>query len=204
LLRLYEPTSGELLIDGSDAKNYSLESWRALFGVVSQDPFVFNDTILENIRFGALEATDEAIIAASKMAEAHEFIENATMKYATVVGERGHRLSGGERQRLSLARAFVRNSDILVLDEATSSLDSESEKCIQTVLEKFQGKKTIVLVAHRLSTVMHADRIFVVDNGRIVEEGSFQELVDLKGVLAKLWDLQSNYRLKQQEESFSL
>ncbi|PIS02121.1 MAG: hypothetical protein COT85_07005 [Chlamydiae bacterium CG10_big_fil_rev_8_21_14_0_10_42_34] len=190
LVRLYEPTQGKILVDEHEIKEFSLESWRNALGVVSQDTFIFNDTIEENIRFGFLDATADEVVLASKMAEAHEFISRLPQGYQTVLGERGYRLSGGERQRIALARAFVRNPEVLILDEATSSLDTQSEKLIQKALSHFQGKKTIIIVAHRLSTVIDANQIYVLERGRIVETGSHLELISSNGQYAFLWNTQ--------------
>lgn len=192
IVRLYEPTQGSIRVDGIDLSAYSISSWRGQLGVVSQDTFIFNDTIEENIRFGQLEASFEQIQKAALIAKADEFIQRLPHQYKTVLGERGHRLSGGERQRIALARALVRNPEILLLDEATSSLDTHSEKFIQETLLQFQGKKTLILVAHRLSTVYHADRIFVFEKGQIIEAGTHQELLEKKGRYALLWNIQSS------------
>jgi ATP-binding cassette subfamily B protein/subfamily B ATP-binding cassette protein MsbA len=191
LLRLFEPTKGSVVVDSKDLRDYSLESWRERLGVVSQDTYVFNDTIEENIRFGFLGATHEEIINAAQAAGAHEFIAQMPQSYQTVVGERGYRLSGGERQRVALARALLRNPDILILDEATSSLDSHTERLIQEFLEKFHQNKTIVLVAHRLSTVMKADQIIVLENGQVIESGKHDDLIRKNGRYSYLWRLQS-------------
>ncbi len=192
IIRLYEPSLGEILIDNINIQHFSLESWRSHLGVVSQDTFIFNDTIEENIRFGMPEASSEKIIIASKMAEAHEFIMRLPDGYQTVLGERGYRLSGGERQRIALARSFVRDPEILILDEATSSLDTQSEKLIQKALSCFRGSKTIIIVAHRLSTVIDADQIYVLERGNILEKGSHNELIAAKGRYSFLWNAQLN------------
>lgn len=192
LVRLYEPTAGQILVDGRCIKSLKLSDWRSQLGVVSQDSFIFNDTISENIRFGKLDATSDEIIAASRMAGAHEFIESLPQRYETSLGERGYRLSGGQCQRIALARALVRNPSILILDEATSNLDSYSETLIQEALTKFRKNKTVIMIAHRLSTIIDADQILVLENGSLVEHGTHEELLELQeGVYHSLWNLQS-------------
>lgn len=191
LLRLYEPTEGEILIDGNPLSKFSLASWRGLFGVVSQDVFLFHETIESNIRFGKPDATHEEIRAAAEMAEAHKFIASLPEGYQTVVGEKGHKLSGGERQRISLARALVRRPEILVLDEATSNLDSQSEKMIQKALENLRGKMTMLVVAHRLATIHRADQILMLDRGKIIEQGTHENLIRLGGRYHHFWNLQT-------------
>jgi ATP-binding cassette subfamily B protein/subfamily B ATP-binding cassette protein MsbA len=192
LLRLFHPTEGKILIDSEELEGYSLESWRNYLGVVSQDSYLFNDSIEQNIRFGDLLASDEQVITAAKAAGAHEFISFLPQAYQTIVGERGYRLSGGEKQRISLARVLLRNPKILILDEATSSLDSHSESFIQESLDQFHQNNTILVVAHRLSTIVKADQIFVVENGRIIEVGSHNFLIEKGGRYAYLWNLQSS------------
>lgn len=191
LLRLYEPTSGTIWVDGADLKEIDVDEWRNNIGVVSQDSFMFNDSVVENIRFGKLDAPMEEIIQAAKLAGAHEFISKLPQGYQTVLGERGYRLSGGERQRLALARALVRDPDILILDEATSNLDSLSEKIIQNAMEEFKGKKTILVVAHRLSTIIQADKIYVLDGGVVTEEGTHHELLHKQGSYFSFWQIQT-------------
>ncbi len=188
---LYNPTSGSVLIDEVDLRNFDIGSWRQALGVVSQDTFIFNETIEENIRFGHVDAPFEKIIEAAQMAGAHDFIEKLPEGYQTLVGERGYRLSGGERQRIALARVLVRNPEILILDEATSNLDSESEHLIQKALAKFRGVKTIILVAHRLSTIVDADCIFVMEKGEIVERGTHETLLKEEGIYARYFALQA-------------
>ncbi len=192
LVRLYDPTEGHILWDGASAKTFSLSSLRSLIGVVSQDTFIFNQSIEDNIRFGNPKATHEQVQSAAKIAGAHSFITSLSSGYATVVGERGYRLSGGERQRIAIARALVRNPKILILDEATSSLDSHSEKLVQDSIEALKDSKTILIVAHRLATVVNADLIVVVDKGTIIEQGKHQQLLSLNGRYAQMWKLQSD------------
>lgn len=191
LLRLYEPTAGEIRVDDVNLTDFEVGSWRERIGAVNQDTFIFNETIEENIRFGLPDASSEKVIEAATMANAHEFIERLPQKYQTTVGERGHRLSGGERQRIALARVLIRNPEILLLDEATSNLDSQSEQLIQKSLDQFRGKKTIVVVAHRLSTILHADRIVVLEKGKTIEQGTHSELLALNGKYASFWNVQA-------------
>ena len=189
-LRLYEPTEGAILIDGRPATDFSLESYRALFATVSQDAFLFSSTIADNIAFGKGPVNLPEVIKAAKKAHAHDFIMKLPKGYYTHIGEKGYRLSGGERQRIALARALFRKSDILLLDEATSHLDSISEKFIQQTITELKGEKTIVLVAHRLSTVIHADSIVVMENGTIIERGTHEELLRHAGHYQNFWTLQ--------------
>jgi len=199
LLRLYEPSDGIIYVDGRPITDFSLSSWRDLFGVVSQDVFLFHESIESNIRFGNLDATDEQIIEAAKLAGAHAFIDHLPDGYQTTVGEKGYKLSGGERQRVSLARALVRNPQILVLDEATSSLDSQSERFIQSALERLRGKTTMLVVAHRLATINMADQIIMLDHGRIVEQGTHQDLIQLGGRYHHFWSLQTSHEKSESE-----
>jgi ATP-binding cassette subfamily B protein/subfamily B ATP-binding cassette protein MsbA len=192
ILGLREPLEGEIVVDGQPLSSFSQESWRRRIGVVSQDTFIFNETIEENIRFGDLESSHEKLVAVATSAGASEFIEYLPDGYQTVVGERGHKLSGGERQRIALARALLRNPEILILDEATSSLDSFSEQLIQKSLDLMQNNKTMIIVAHRLSTIVDADQIYVIEQGKIIEAGRHEELLFFHGRYAQLWDFQSN------------
>lgn len=191
LLGLYEPTTGQICIDGVDLRDYSLESWRDQIGVVSQDTFLFNASISENIQFGRQEATKAEIIEAARLAQAHEFITDMPEGYETVIGERGYRLSGGQRQRLALARVILRQPEILILDEATSALDSESERLVQDALLQFQKERTVLVIAHRLSTVVNADQVLVLEKGSLVEQGSHNDLVNCNGKYQKYWEMQS-------------
>ena len=189
LLRFYDVKSGAILVDGTDIKNITLESLRDKIGVVSQDVFLFNDTVRYNIAYGKLDATDEEIEMAAKAANAHKFISKMPEGYNTLIGERGMKLSGGEKQRIAIARAMLKNPPILILDEATSALDSESEKLVQEAIETLMKNRTVVLIAHRLSTVKNADKIVVIDKGTIAEVGKHQELLDKNGMYAKLYNL---------------
>lgn len=191
LLRLYEPSSGKITADGLNYTQVDLSSWRSLFGIVNQDIFLFNDSIEANVRFGKMSAVMNDVEESAKLAGAHSFIMDLPQGYETHIGERGTRLSGGERQRIAIARALIRNPKILVLDEATSSLDSETERVIQQCLAMLQGKKTVIIVAHRLSTLVGADHIYVIDQGQILEQGTHIELLAQNGKYASLWNLQS-------------
>lgn len=191
VLRLYDSSQGDILIDGYNLQELDLADWRNCIGVVDQDTFIFNDTILENIRIGRLNATEQEIKSAAKIANADEFIKNLAFGYDTEVGNRGFRLSGGQRQRLAIARAILRDPDILILDEATSALDSRSEQLIQQALAKLHQERTVIMIAHRLSTIVDADQIIVLDNGRIVEQGIHRELLEKNGRYSTLWNLQS-------------
>lgn len=191
ILRLFDINKGRILIDGQNIAHVTQDSLRQQIALVPQDPILFHRSIMENIRYGRRDASDKEVLAAAKMANCHEFINRFPKKYQTFVGERGVKLSGGQRQRVAIARAILSNAEILILDEATSSLDSESEKVIQEALDKLMKNKTAFIIAHRLSTIMSADRIFVLENGRIIEEGNHADLIAKKsGLYKKLWDLQ--------------
>ncbi|HLB53442.1 MAG TPA: ABC transporter ATP-binding protein [Chlamydiales bacterium] len=192
ILGLRNPTGGQVLIDELPLTHYSEESWRKYIGVVSQESFIFHDTVEENIRFGEIQATEEEIQNAAKQAKASDFIEKLPQGYETPLGERGYQLSGGERQRIALARALLKDPPILILDEATSHLDSYSEKLIQHSLDQLHKKKTMIIVTHRLSTVIHADEIFVIEEGKLIEQGSHTKLLKSEGRYAQLWHLQTN------------
>lgn len=187
LPRIFDLTSGSIRIDGIDIREYSLDSLRGLIAVVSQDIFLFNDTIEENIRCGKLSATKEEIRRAAQRAHAQEFIEAMPLGFQSTIGDRGQKLSGGERQRISIARAFLRESPILILDEATSSLDTASERAVQEALDELIRDRTTILIAHRLSTVRDADRILVIRDGQIVESGHHEELIAKGGDYAALY-----------------
>lgn len=185
-LRFYDPVGGQVTIDGEDLRSMTLESLRRNIALVSQDITIFDDTIAGNIAYGLSGATQEQIEEAAKAAAAHDFISAMPLGYQTEVGENGVRLSGGQKQRLSLARAILRNAPILLLDEATSALDNESERLIQQTLEKMQKDRTTLVIAHRLSTIQHADKIIVLDHGKIVEQGTHDELLPLGGVYTRM------------------
>jgi ABC-type multidrug transport system fused ATPase/permease subunit len=191
LLRFYDITSGEILVDGKNIYDYDLENLRGNMSIVPQDVILFGGTIRENIAYGNPNASEEEIIAAAKQANAFNFVDGFPEKFETLVGERGVKLSGGQRQRIAIARALLKNPSILILDEATSSLDSESEKLVQEALEVLMEGRTSIIIAHRLSTIRNADKILVLDNGRISEEGTHQELINLEnGIYKNLSNLQ--------------
>ncbi|MEW6760659.1 MAG: ABC transporter transmembrane domain-containing protein [Pseudomonadota bacterium] len=190
LLRFYDPQSGSIRLDGVDIRDLSLHTLRGAIGIVPQDTVIFSTSALENIRYGRPDASDEEVIGVAKMAAAHEFIERLPQGYGSHLGERGVRLSGGQRQRIAIARALLKNPPLLLLDEATSALDAESERLVQRALEAAMVGRTTLIIAHRLATVQRADRIIVLDEGRVVESGTHAELVALGGVYAKLAALQ--------------
>jgi ATP-binding cassette subfamily B protein len=187
LLRLYDPGQGRVTLDGVDLREIKLDSLAAQVGLVPQEPYLFHATLRENIRYARLEATDDEVYAAARAAEIHEFIEGLPRGYETVVGERGYRLSGGEKQRVAIARAILKDPRILILDEATSSLDSHTERQIQRAMARLVRERTSLVIAHRLSTVQAADVIFVLDQGRIVERGKHTELLARGGLYADLY-----------------
>ena len=189
--RFYDCTSGSITIDGTDVKEASLKSLRALMGNVNQDAILFNDTIFNNIAFGVKNATMEEVVAAAKIANAHDFIMEKEEGYNTNIGDRGCKLSGGQRQRISIARAILKNPPILILDEATASLDTESERIVQDALDHLMSTRTTIAIAHRLSTIKGADEIIVMDDGRIVERGRHEELIAQNGYYRKLNDMQA-------------
>ena len=195
------PTSGQVLIDGGDLQALNWTSWRQKIGVVSQNTFLFNASIEENLAFGKLEASHDEIVRSAKLAHAHEFIETLPDGYATMIGDQGQLLSGGQRQRLAIARAFLRDPEVLILDEATSDLDSSSEGLIRKSFAKLSIDRTVLIIAHRLSTIADADRIFVFDEGRIVETGRHSELVSNGGLYSQLWSLQSDNRTLERTSS---
>ncbi|MEX2587089.1 MAG: ABC transporter ATP-binding protein [Actinomycetota bacterium] len=191
LLRFYDPREGVVRIDGVDVRELSYRSLRRTIGYVSQDVFLFQGTVRENIAYGRPEATDHEIVGAARLAEVHDFVAAMPMGYDTIVGERGQKLSGGQRQRISLARAILRDPPILVLDEATSAVDNETEAAIQRSLAHVAQGRTVVAIAHRLSTVRHADKIWVMEQGRIAEAGTHDQLLDVGGLYAALWRVQT-------------
>ena len=189
--RFYDVTGGSIKIDGTDIRDIKIHSLRSLMGNVNQEPILFNDTIFNNIAFGVEDATMEDVVAAAKIANAHEFIMEKEDGYDTNIGDRGMRLSGGQRQRLSIARAILKNPPILILDEATASLDTESERLVQEALDRLMSSRTTIAIAHRLSTIKNSDEIIVMHEGKIVERGKHEELLALNGYYKKLTDMQS-------------
>jgi ATP-binding cassette subfamily B protein len=192
LFRFYDLTKGRILIDGQDIAKVTQDSLRDAISLVPQEPILFHRTLKENIRYGRPEASDEEVVLAAKQAHCHDFISGLEKGYETYVGERGVKLSGGERQRVAIARAILKNAPILVLDEATSSLDSESEHLIQDALQTLMQGKTVIVIAHRLSTIMQMDRIIVLEDGAVADTGTHHELLKTEGGLyKKLWQLQA-------------
>lgn len=194
LLRLYEPQSGSITLDGVDIRELQLRELRRAIGWVSQDVFLFHGTVLENVTYGNPSASLAEAIAAAKVAEAHDFIEQLPQGYDTIVGERGQKLSGGQRQRLAIARAILKNPPILILDEATSAVDNETEAAIQRSLDHITQNRTTIAIAHRLSTIRNADRIYVMEHGRLVEQGRHEDLLEQQGVYTSLWRVQMGLR----------
>jgi len=190
VLRFYDPQKGLIRVDGHDIRDIAQRSLREQIGVVTQETFLFHDTIYENIRYGRLDATREQIIAASQSAYAHDFILAQPDGYETVVGDKGCLLSGGQQQRLAIARALLKNAPVLLLDEATSALDSESERMIQAALERLSEGRTVIAIAHRLSTILKSDCIVVMDHGRIVATGTHHQLLESSVLYRNLYELQ--------------
>jgi ATP-binding cassette, subfamily B, heavy metal transporter len=190
LYRFYDVAQGSIRINGADIREVQQASLRAAIGIVPQDTVLFNDTIRYNIRYGRPEATDEEVEDAARAASVHGFIERLPARYETMVGERGLKLSGGEKQRVAIARALLKNPRILIFDEATSALDSRAEKAIQSELARIAEGRTTLVIAHRLSTVMDANQILVLNHGRVVERGTHAELLEEKGEYARMWALQ--------------
>ena len=190
LARFYDVNEGSILVDGENIKNLKMSNYRQLLGMVTQESVLFNDTIYNNILMGKPHATEEEIISAAKIANAHQFIQNLPEGYHTNIGDDGNKLSGGQKQRISIARAVLKNPPIMILDEATSALDTESERFVQDALDKMMTNRTSLIIAHRLSTIQKADMIVVMEKGQIVEQGTHQELMNLNGVYKKLVELQ--------------
>jgi ATP-binding cassette subfamily B protein/subfamily B ATP-binding cassette protein MsbA len=189
--RFWDVSAGRITLDGKDIRELAVKDLRSLMGNVNQDPILFNDTIFNNIAFGVEGATEEQVIAAAKIANAHDFIMEKEQGYQTNIGDRGSKLSGGQRQRLSIARAILKNPPILILDEATASLDTESERLVQDALDRLMATRTTIAIAHRLSTIKNADEIVVMQEGRIVERGTHEQLIGLGGYYKKLNDMQA-------------
>jgi ATP-binding cassette subfamily B protein len=193
LLKVFSPNSGEITIDGQNLTNLTFDSLRENIALIPQDPMLFHRSIFENISYGKLDSTKDEVIAAARKADIHEFISSLPAGYETLVGERGVKLSGGQRQRIAIARAILKNAPILILDEATSSLDSETESQIQSSINNMLETQniTVIAIAHRLSTIKHMDRIIVMDGGKIIEDGSFEELVEKdEGRFKEMWNHQ--------------
>lgn len=191
LLRFYDPDAGSIRIDDADITSLAQEDLRQLMALVSQDVFLFHGTVAENIAYGRPDADVDAVVSAARTAEAHNFITSLPNGYETIVGERGQKLSGGQRQRLSIARALLTESPILILDEATSAVDNETEAAIQRSLARIAHDRTMVVIAHRLSTIRHADVIYVIDAGRVVQMGIHDDLVGTPGIYQNLWNVQT-------------
>ena len=190
VLRFFDPTSGQISFDGENIKNIELDSLRSQIGFVTQETILFNDSIKNNICYGKPKANIEDIKRASELANATEFIESLPMKFDAHIGEKGTMLSGGQRQRISIARAILKNPEILILDEATSSLDSESEAKVQKAVDQLITDRTVIVIAHRLSTIINADNILVFEDGEIVDQGSHIDLINKNGIYKQLFELQ--------------
>jgi ATP-binding cassette subfamily B protein/subfamily B ATP-binding cassette protein MsbA len=190
--RFYDPTAGAVMLDGVDLRKITADSYRRLLGIVEQDTFLFDGTIAANIAYGRRGATPDEVQHAAELANAHEFIIKLPGGYDALIGERGVKLSGGQRQRITIARAILADPKILILDEATSNLDTESERLIQGSLRTLMAGRTSFVIAHRLSTIAHADRILVLENGRIVEQGRHEELMNVSGHYRRMVDLQTS------------
>jgi ABC-type multidrug transport system fused ATPase/permease subunit len=190
IMRFYDPIIGEVLIDGVDLRHIEINSLRGKLAMVSQDTFIFNTTVRNNIAYGTNDATEPKIMEAAQLANALEFIQEMPEGFETILGDRGVRLSGGQRQRIAIARALLRNPEILILDEATSALDSVSERLIQDSIEQLTVGRTVIAIAHRLSTIARADQVVVLEQGRIVEQGKYQELLKQRGRLWKYHQMQ--------------
>ena len=190
LPRFYNIGNGKISIDGHSVEEFQLESLRSLFGIVSQEPILFHDSVINNIRFGMADKSKEEVIAASKIAYAHTFIEQLENGYESMVGDKGSKLSGGQRQRITIARAILKDPDILILDEATSALDAESELLVKEALEKAMVNRTVITIAHKFSTIHNADLIIVMKHGEIIQSGRHEDLMKLGGEYLKNLELQ--------------
>ena len=197
--RFYAPKSGNIFLDGREIRSITLRSLREQISMVLQEPLLFSGTIADNIRYGRLDATPDEVVEAAKCANAHDFIERLPQKYETLIGERGAMLSGGERQRISVARAFLRDAPVLILDEPTSSIDSRTEAVILDALDRLMAGRTTFMIAHRLSTLRHADQILVIDRGRVVERGTHEKLLERDGMYRQLYELQNRHSRRVQE-----
>jgi ABC-type multidrug transport system fused ATPase/permease subunit len=191
LLRLFDVDRGEIRIDGIDLRRYKLSSWLDQVGCVSQDTFILNDTVANNISFGSDRYSRQQVIEAARYADAHNFISEMPDGYDTLVGDRGMRISGGQAQRLAVARAMIRQPEVLIFDEATNNLDSISEAAVQKAIDEIARDHTVIIIAHRLSTVVNADRLIVLGDGRVLEEGTHRELMEKKGAYWELYQTQS-------------
>jgi ATP-binding cassette, subfamily B, bacterial len=191
LLRFYELQQGQIFLDGVEIRQLQRSELRRHLGWVSQEVFLFPGTVAENITYGSFSASEDDVRQAAKLAEAHEFIIGLPQAYDTIIGERGQKLSGGQRQRLAIARAVLKNPPILILDEATSAVDNETEVAIQRSLAQITQNRTTIAIAHRLSTIRNADQIYVIDQGRILEQGTHEQLLTQQGAYARLWSVQS-------------
>jgi ABC-type multidrug transport system fused ATPase/permease subunit len=191
VLRMHDPVSGRVLINGQDLRRYTQSSWHKRLAVVEQEPFLLHDTVLNNIRYGKPDASEEEVRRAAALAHADIFIDRLPAGYDTVVGQRGMALSGGQRQRIAMARALIRKPDLLVLDEATSALDSESERLIKDAIEGLRRQCTMIIIAHRLSTIAGADNIVILEGGRVIEQGTHAALIARAGLYARYHALQT-------------
>jgi ABC-type multidrug transport system fused ATPase/permease subunit len=199
LPRFYDPAAGRILLDGVDIRDLTLESLREKVSLVLQEPLLFSGSIADNIRYGRLEASDEEVMEAARAANAHDFIARLPEQYQTQLGERGAKVSGGERQRISVARAFLKNAPILILDEPTSSIDSKTEAVILDALDRLMAGRTTFMIAHRLSTIRRADLILVMDKGRVVERGTHEQLLRRGGLYAQLHQMQTGAAQEEDE-----